>query len=96
MELLSLIVMIFFGIYENRKDLSRHVLEFYNSNVGKIVHKVMVNSLSFLYNIIGLILFLDLWIVKSQGSLKGLYFGLTAFSICVVYSIYFRASTIKI
>jgi hypothetical protein len=88
--------MIFFGIYQNRKDLSIHIIQFYNSKFGKIFHKIMVNLLAFLYNIIGLILFLDLWIVKSNGSLKGLYFGLTVFSICAFYSIYFRASTIKI
>ncbi len=96
MEFSNLIVTIFFGIYQNRKDLSRNIIQFYNSKFAKIVHKSMVNLLAFSYNIVGLILFLDLWIIKSNGSLKGLYTGLTVFSICAVYSIYFRASTIKI
>ncbi|CAA9198987.1 hypothetical protein ACHRVW_11590 [Flavobacterium collinsii] len=96
MEYLSLITMIFFGLYQNRKDLSRDIIKFYNSKSGKIVHKVMVNLLSFLFNIIGLILFLGLWIIKGNGSLNGLYVGLAVFSICVVYSIYFRASTINL
>jgi hypothetical protein len=69
---------------------------FYNSEFGKTFHKGMVNSLSFLYNLIGLGLFLDIWIIKFNGSTNGLYIGLIAFSICVVYSIYFKASHIKI
>ena len=96
MEFLKLIITIVFGVYSNRKDLSKHIIQFYNSKFGKIIHKAMVNLLAFLYNIIGLGLFLDLWIIKSNASTKGLYAGLTVFSICAAYSIYFRASTIKI